>query len=228
MLHDAHVFLAGYVATDPEYVQAPGKQTRTVLRVAYTPRRQNRDTGEWTDAPTSFVRVTCWRKLAENAALCLRKGEPVLIRGRMRVRRFDGRDGNPRLEVEIDASSVGHDLSRGLSLYQRIRRVSTDSDGSGPAAASAAARVGERGAAGNGHAGLPGEHELDEPTGLPGEHELDEPAGHDPGEDDLLRGGHDLSGDLDDHAVAALTGDEPAGEAPFPGGPAGDALAVTG
>jgi single-strand DNA-binding protein len=216
MVHDAYVFLAGYVATDPEYVQTPGKPTRTVLRVAYTPRRQNRDTGEWTDAPTSFVRVTCWRKLAEHAALCLRKGEPVLIRGRMQVRRFDGRDGNPRMEVEIDASSVGHDLSRGLSLYQRIRRVSTDSDGSGPAAASAAARAGEHGAAGNGRAELPGERDLDEP------------AEHDPGDDDLLRGDHDLGGDLDDHAVAALTGDEPADPDPFAGGPAGAGLAVTG
>ena len=54
---------------------------------------QGSATGEWVDGNTSFVTVICWRKLAENLATCLRKGDPVLVRGRLDVRSFTGKDG---------------------------------------------------------------------------------------------------------------------------------------
>lgn len=126
MVNEAHVFLNGYVATDPTYWQNPEGRSKATLRLAYTPRHVNRDTGEWSDGPTSFVTVTCWRKLADNVAMCLHKGEPVLVRGRMQVRRYEGRDGRDRVDVEVDASAIGHDLNRGVSLFQRTRRGGRD------------------------------------------------------------------------------------------------------
>jgi single-strand DNA-binding protein len=121
MMNEAHISLSGYVATQPFY-----KETRTgvpsvSMRVAWTPRWMDRVTGEWTDAETSFLTVQCYRKLAENAATCLRKGDPVVVRGRFSVREFDDRNGVRRTRVEVDASSVGHDLSRGVATFQRVR-----------------------------------------------------------------------------------------------------------
>jgi single-strand DNA-binding protein len=55
--------------------------------------------------------------------MCLRKGEPVLVRGRLRVREYEGKDGSRGTETEIDASSVGHDLSRGVAHFSRTRRA---------------------------------------------------------------------------------------------------------
>lgn len=126
MANDAQVFLAGYVATDPVYWQNRDGNSKATLRVAYTPRYVDRNSGEWTDSPTSFVTVVCWRKLADNVALCLRKGEPVLVRGRLQVRQWDDREGHPRTRVDVDAQSIGHDLARGVALFQRTRRVSGD------------------------------------------------------------------------------------------------------
>jgi len=123
MINDANIDLAGFVASEPSFKRLATGTSHAKLRVAYTERRLNRETGEWGDGPTSFVTVLCWRALADNVAMCLRKGEPVLVRGRLRVREYEGKDGSRGTETEIDASSVGHDLSRGVAHFSRTRRA---------------------------------------------------------------------------------------------------------
>lgn len=123
MINDSHIDLAGFVASEPAFKRIAGGTSTAKLRVAYTERRFNRETGEWADGPTSFVTVLCWRTLADNVAVCLRKGEPVLVRGRLRVREYEGKEGSLRIAVEVEASSVGHDLSRGVAHFSRTRRA---------------------------------------------------------------------------------------------------------
>jgi single-strand DNA-binding protein len=63
----------------------------------------------------------------------------VLIKGRLSIRPYEDKDGNARLAVEVDASSVGHDLSRGVARFQRTRGETPSLEpagqavGSGPA-----------------------------------------------------------------------------------------------
>ncbi len=121
MIHDAQVNLAGYVATDPKFRKVAGDTSSTKLRVAYTARRRDRETGEWGDGPTSFVNIQCWRTLADNVAMSVHKGEPVLVMGRLQVRRYEDAEGIPRTAVEIEATSVGHDLARGVAKFSRTR-----------------------------------------------------------------------------------------------------------
>lgn len=128
MMHDAQVNLSGYVATEPRFRKVAGDTSSTKLRVAYTSRRRDRETGEWTDGPTSFVNIQCWRTLADNVAMSVRKGEPVLVMGRLQVRRFEDAEGTPRTAVEIEATSVGHDLTRGVAKFARTKWPSTADD----------------------------------------------------------------------------------------------------
>ena len=123
MISDANIDLAGFVVSEPSFKRLATGTSTAKLRVAYTERRLNRETGEWGDGPTSFVTVLCWRTLADNVAVCLRKGEPVLVRGRLRVREYEGKDGSRGTETEVDASSIGHDLSRGVAHFSRTRRA---------------------------------------------------------------------------------------------------------
>lgn len=122
MINEAHVSFAGYVAAEPSYKVFPNGSTQARLRLAYTARRLNRETGEWGDGPTSFVNVYCWRQLATHVAMCVRKGEPLVVHGRLQVRRYQHRDGTPGTAVEIEASALGHDLSRGVAQFSRIRK----------------------------------------------------------------------------------------------------------
>jgi single-strand DNA-binding protein len=121
MLNEAQVSLTGYVATQPLARTLKTGVTTLTMRVAWTPRRRDRVTGEWADGTTSYVTVNCWRKLASNVAICVRKGDPVAIQGRLTVRPFTDKEGRPRIAVEIEASSVGHDLNLGVSQFGRLR-----------------------------------------------------------------------------------------------------------
>jgi single-strand DNA-binding protein len=119
-MFEAHVVLSGRVANDPQYRVVGNEIPRLSMRVVWTPRRRDSATGEWVDGNTSGVNVTCWRKLAKNLNVCLRKGDPVLVRGRLEVRPFIGRDGQPRTSVDVDAISVGPDLNYGVANFLRV------------------------------------------------------------------------------------------------------------
>ena len=121
MIHEAQVHIAGYVATEPKFKKVAGDTSSVRLRVAYTARRRDKETGEWSDGPTSFVTIQCWRTLADNVSMSVHKGEPVLIMGRLQIRRFEDAEGAPRTAVEVEASSVGHDLTRGVVQFSRTR-----------------------------------------------------------------------------------------------------------
>jgi single-strand DNA-binding protein len=122
-MNEAQVFVAGYVAREPKFRKTHNGHSYTSLRVGYTPRRMDRDSGEWSDGGTSFVTVFCWRGLADNVATCVRKGDPVLIKGKLQVRPFTDKDGAARVAVEVEASSIGHDLARGVANFQRAHRT---------------------------------------------------------------------------------------------------------
>ena len=121
MMNEAQVSLSGYVATQPVTRSVPSGATNVSMRVAWTPRKQDRVTGEWTDGNTSYVTVICWRKLGSNVAVCVRKGDPVVVKGKLSVRTYEDRQGTRRTVVEVDASAVGHDLGRGVASFQRVR-----------------------------------------------------------------------------------------------------------
>ena len=154
MINDAQVFLSGYVAREPRFRITANGISNLSMRVAYTPRRVDRETGEWTDGTTSFVSVVCWRTLADNVAKCLHKGEPVVVKGRLQVRPYE-KDGVSRLAVEVEATSVGHDLAHGVATFQRPRRPVAAQAAPGGAAAepgSAGGPVAEAGEDGGGEA----------------------------------------------------------------------------
>jgi single-strand DNA-binding protein len=105
------VWAVGNVASDVRFVALDSGVHRARFRLASTPRRLDRDTGQWTDATTSYVTVTCWRTLADNVASALNKGDPVVVVGRASVRDWE-RDERKGSTLEIDASAIGPDLAR--------------------------------------------------------------------------------------------------------------------
>lgn len=120
-MNEAQITMSGYVATQPVWRETSTGRPNLSMRVAWTPRRQDQATGEWVDGNTSFVTVICWRKLAENAAVCLRKGDPVLVQGRVSVRDWEDRQGGRRTAVDVNAQAIGHDLTYGVAKFNRIR-----------------------------------------------------------------------------------------------------------
>jgi single stranded DNA-binding protein len=119
MANDAYFAVTGYVATQPKSGKTKAGTTFLSMRVAWTPRVISKATGEWTDQQTSFVSVICYRKVAENAARCLRRGDPITLRGSIQVREYADQAGVKRLSVDVTADSLGHDMARGVSHYSK-------------------------------------------------------------------------------------------------------------
>jgi single-strand DNA-binding protein len=129
MSQGGYVTLVGFVAQDP--IQRPTKNGVLVtdLRVGATPRVQDRVTNEWRDGITSYFDVSCWRRLGENVRASLRKGDPVMIKGRFRARTYTDKNGVNRTVIDIVADTVGHDMNRGVANYIRQHRpVAADAD----------------------------------------------------------------------------------------------------
>ena len=120
MSQDNTITVRGYVTAEPKMWQrTPEQSPVATIRVGSTPRKLNRETGEWQDGETSYYSVKCWRKLAENVHGSLRKGDMVIVRGKVFTRSWLDDQQRVRMEVQIEADSVGHDLAFGWSRFNR-------------------------------------------------------------------------------------------------------------
>jgi single-strand DNA-binding protein len=121
---DTPIVIVGNVLTAPEWRRT--KRTQTLVanfRVASTSRRFDRDNNRWIDGDSLRVRVSCWRKLAENVSASIAVGDPVVVFGRLYTRDWYDGDNNRRTTFEMDATAVGHDLARGKTKLYRNRSV---------------------------------------------------------------------------------------------------------
>jgi single-strand DNA-binding protein len=127
MSQDNQITLRGYLTAEPKLHQKTQAATPvTEIRVGSSPRRLNRETGEWQEAAASYYTVKCWRRLAINAASSLHKGDMVVIRGRFYMNRWVDNQQRPRATLEIEADSVGHDLAYGWSHFLRGSRPQSE------------------------------------------------------------------------------------------------------
>ncbi len=110
-------WLGGNVAT-----RMAGDTLVANFRVASTPRRYQRKSESWVDGATQWYSVSAWRALAENCQQSLRRGDPVVVHGRLTVNTWTNQQGVEVSSLEIEAIHVGHDLTRGTSAFTRTPR----------------------------------------------------------------------------------------------------------
>lgn len=109
-MNETTVTLIGCLTTDPELRFTSNGTAVANFTVATNPRTFDRTSGEWKDADPLFMRCTLWRQPAEHLAESLRRGDRVIVVGRLRQRSFETRDGDKRTVIECDATEVGASL----------------------------------------------------------------------------------------------------------------------
>ncbi|MFL6160020.1 MAG: single-stranded DNA-binding protein [Marmoricola sp.] len=123
-MNESYVTLQGWVGNDVD-VRDVGDTQVVSFRVGSTPRFIRN--GVWVDGDTSWYTVNCWRSLGRNAAESIRRGDAVVVHGRVRVDVWE-REGQPASVTWIvEATFVGHDLTKGTSAFAKAAR-STPSD----------------------------------------------------------------------------------------------------
>jgi single-strand DNA-binding protein len=121
---DTNLVVVGNVLVAPQWrrIQSSGSLVAH-FRVASTSRRFDRENNCWVDGNNLRVRVTAWRRLAEGVASSILVGDPVIVYGRLYTRDWTDDKGNNRTSYEMEAFSIGHDLSRGRGRFFRGARA---------------------------------------------------------------------------------------------------------
>ena len=99
--------ITGNVGKDPELRFTPSGKPVLGFSVADTPRRYNRDSGEWEDAgETLWLNVSLWDRKAETMAEHVVKGVRVMVTGTLKARSYTTREGEQRTVTEVTADEV--------------------------------------------------------------------------------------------------------------------------
>jgi single-strand DNA-binding protein len=110
MSGETTVTVIGNLTSDPELRFTNVGSPVANFTVASTPRTFDRETGEWKDGDSFFIRCTIWRQAAENVAESLSKGMRVVVQGRLRQRAYDTKEGDKRVVVELEVDEIGASL----------------------------------------------------------------------------------------------------------------------
>lgn len=134
---DDRISVTGVVASAPKHIVTSEGLHITSFRLASNSRRYDRAAQSWVDADTNWYTVTTFRQLASNISVSVVKGERVAVQGKLRVRSWTSGEKSGT-QVEIEADSVGHDLTWGISSYTKTL-ARAESANAGQAATTAAA-----------------------------------------------------------------------------------------
>jgi single-strand DNA-binding protein len=93
--------------------------------LASSNRRYDRTKKAWVDGETNWFTVTSFRQLAINSAASISKGDRIVATGRLKVRDWDNGE-RTGTSVEIEADSLGPDLTWGTSEFTRTVLVRED------------------------------------------------------------------------------------------------------
>lgn len=110
--------VTGLVATTPRHLITQDGLPITSFRLASAYRKFDAKQSKWVDGETNWYTITSFNKLALNSSTSISKGDRIIVTGKLRVRDWDNGERSGT-SVEIEADSMGHDLTWGTSVYTR-------------------------------------------------------------------------------------------------------------
>lgn len=95
------VILLGRLTRDPEVRYTQTGKVVTQFTLAIDRPFTNQDGTKAAD----FIPIVIWGKIAENMGNTVKKGQRLLVEGRLQIRSYDTKDGSKRWVTEVIASS---------------------------------------------------------------------------------------------------------------------------
>lgn len=119
---EANVTLVGNLVDNADLQVTAAGVYRCTFRIASTPRRYDRHEDRWVDGSPLFIRVACWRRLAEHVAASVNRGTRVIVLGRLRQSSYESAEGQKRTRFEVEADAVGLELAWHPAKAARAQR----------------------------------------------------------------------------------------------------------
>ena len=122
MAGDTVITVIGNITGDPELRFTPSGAAVANFTVASTPRAFDRQSNEWKDGETLFMRCSVWRDAAENVAESLNRGTRVIVSGRLKSRSYETKEGEKRTVIEMEVDEVGPSLRYASAKVTKTQR----------------------------------------------------------------------------------------------------------
>src|SRR4051812_48016586 len=122
MAGETTITVIGNLTNDPELRFTPSGSAVANFTIASTPRTFDRQSNEWKDGETLFLRASVWREAAENVAETLTKGTRVIVQGRLKSRSYETKEGEKRTVIELEVDEIGPSLRYASAKVTRTQR----------------------------------------------------------------------------------------------------------
>ena len=122
MAGETTITVIGNLTNDPELRFTPSGSAVANFTIASTPKVFDRQTNEYKDGETLFLRASVWREMAENTAESLTKGMRVIASGRLKSRSYDTKEGEKRTVIELEVDEIGPSLRYANAKVNRTQR----------------------------------------------------------------------------------------------------------
>jgi single-strand DNA-binding protein len=122
MAGETTITVIGNLTSDPELRFTPSGSAVANFTIASTPRTFDRQSNEWKDGETLFLRASVWREAAENVAESLTKGTRVIVSGRLKSRSYETKEGEKRTVIELEVDEIGPSLRYANAKVNRTQR----------------------------------------------------------------------------------------------------------
>lgn len=120
-VNETLVTVRGYAAAQAQLFNSEGKRPVAIFRIGSTPRHYSRTEQKYVDEETQWFSVRAFGELGKNVGASIRKGDPVLVRGKLVQRTWSTAQNETRIDNVIIADAVGIELSKGQATYTRTR-----------------------------------------------------------------------------------------------------------
>jgi single-strand DNA-binding protein len=131
MAGETTITVIGNLTNDPELRFTPSGSAVANFTIASTPRTFDRQSNEWKDGETLFLRASVWREAAENVAESLTKGMRVIVSGRLKSRSYETKEGEKRTVIELEVDEIGPSLRYANAKVNRTQRSGGGGAGNG-------------------------------------------------------------------------------------------------
>jgi single-strand DNA-binding protein len=124
MSNETTITVIGNLTNDPELRFTPSGSAVANFTVASTPRTFDKNSNEWKDGESLFLRCSVWRESAENVAESLAKGMRVILSGDLKQRSYETKEGEKRTVIELEVQEIGPSLKYANAKVNRTQRNS--------------------------------------------------------------------------------------------------------
>ncbi|WP_157975712.1 single-stranded DNA-binding protein [Brachybacterium sp. YJGR34] len=118
-MREIRTTIRGNATGDPSDRTREDGRPSAYVRIAVTPTYYNASTEDYADRKTEFISIYARGRLSRNLLESVRKGQPLIVTGRLSSSEWIGDDGTQRHSLNVQADAIGHDLSFGKATFTK-------------------------------------------------------------------------------------------------------------